>query len=67
PWHRAGRDNVTLRQVLQYYEICKLTLSFALSYINFCTWCVLKVAAALALYRIAENKKSNIFGTLFSF
>ena len=38
---------------------CKPPPPFALCYINFCTRCVLKVTPAFALYRIAENKKSD--------
>ena len=38
---------------------CKPPPPFALCYINFCTRYVLKVAAAFALYRIAEYKKSD--------
>ena len=38
---------------------CKPPPPFALCYINFCTRYVLKVAAAFALYRIAEDKKSD--------
>ena len=39
--------------------MCKPPPPFALCYINFCTRCVLKVTPAFALYRIAENKKSD--------
>lgn len=40
--------------------MCKPPPPFALCYINFCTRYVLKVTTAFALYRIAEDKKSDV-------
>lgn len=45
--------------LLRAAYMCKPPPPFALCYINFCTRCVLKVTPAFALYRIAENKKSD--------
>ena len=47
------------RSRLLWHTECKPPPPFALCYINFCTRCVLKVTPAFALYRIAENKKSD--------
>lgn len=43
-----------------FVNICKPPPPFALCYINFCTRSVLKVTAAFALYRMAEDKKSDV-------
>ena len=44
----------------QLSQLCKPPPPFALCYINFCTRSVLKVTAAFALYRMAEDKKSDV-------
>lgn len=48
------------RRAFFWAWICKPPPPFALCYINFCTRYVLKITAAFALYRMAEDKKSDV-------
>lgn len=59
--HRTDNNQLQVRRRKSADKpTCKPPPPFALCYINFCTRSVLKVTAAFALYRMAEDNKSDV-------